>query len=472
MRKVLLTLCLAVSSLSLLAQRQLTLTAAIGCAQDSTIKAAAAEANYESRIWQYRTYQSTFKPHLDLSLHPNYVNETFDPDKTFAYSRNFNLFSTVAGLELEQKVSTWGGDFYVSSSGIWSESYNDPLDARHRLAGTPLRIGYKHDLLGYNPYRWERAIEEAAMQSAVCQHDFELRRIALETTALYFDAVRASSLYDMYVSNEETARQLYEIGAEKYKLTFIRNDELATLKLQQANAETSVAMAKVKLENALSALNSYLGFPADTPLNIEMPTTMSQKVMDREQIHRQVEECNPVYTESRLALLKTQQRTDKASREVGVQAGIDVNVGLQNYSAAIGQEFPRQNLFSVSGLTVTIPIINQGTARNRLGAARFEEQAAELNAEEQARQLRLEVDCTINDFENCQRMLPAAYKALEMADETFRQANENCRNGIADFNTFVISQSKREEAYINYLSVLQSYWQAYYSLSMLCGKDL
>lgn len=472
MKKVLLTFYLAVSCLSLTAQRQLTLTAAIGCAQDSTIKAAAAEATYESRVWQYRTYQSTFKPHLDLSLHPNYVNESFDPDKSFAYSRNFNLLSTVAGLELEQKVSAWGGDLYVSSSGIWSESYNAPLDARHQLAGTPLRVGYKHDLIGYNPYRWEKAIEEAAYQHAVRQHDFELRQIALETTILYFDAVRASSLYDMYVNNEETARQLYEIGAEKYKLTFIRNDELATLKLQQANAETSTSMAKVKLENALSALNSYLGLPTDTPLHLEVPTTMAQKIIDREQIHRQVEECNPVYADSRLTLLKTQQRTDKARHEVGVQAGIDVNVGLQNYSAAVGQEFLRQNLFSVSGLTVTIPIINQGTARNRLGAARFEEQAAELNAEEQMRQLRLEVDCIINDFENCQRLLPAAYKALEMANEAFSQANENCRNGIADFNTFVISQSKREEAYINYLSVLQSYWQAYYTLSMLSGQDL
>lgn len=60
MKKVLLTFYLAVSCLSLTAQRQLTLTAAIDCAQDSTIKAAAAEATYESRVWQYRTYQSTF----------------------------------------------------------------------------------------------------------------------------------------------------------------------------------------------------------------------------------------------------------------------------------------------------------------------------------------------------------------------------------------------------------------------------
>lgn len=61
---------------------------------------------------------------------------------------------------------------------------------------------------------------------------------------------------------------------------------------------------------------------------------------------------------------------------------------------------------------------------------------------------------------------------MELADEAYRQANENYANGIADINTFAIAQTRKENAYANYLNALCCCWDAYYRLSMLCGIDI
>lgn len=473
MRKLVITVVLALAGASYAgAQEVLSLQQAIAAAKGESYEAEAAEAYYQAEVWNYESFRSGLKPHLELNLNPNYIKESYDYKYQYAYPRNFNMFSTTAELKLKQKVSSLGGDFYASSSGVWTKYFNNVNDYQRLFGTAPIRIGYQQDLLGFNRYKWEKAIHEAEIDKASVERNNEMLAIAGKTAGLYMDALRAEELYKMYKGNSETAESLFKIGQEKFKITAIRNDELSSLELQWQNSINSCAIAEIEMKNAFAALESYLQLGGSIAGRLAVPEMPGSILIDRDAVMNAMETNNPVYSRNKLSMLEARRDEEKAKKETGIQADMDLNMGLQNYSPAFGAAFTDQNLFSYSGVGIRIPIINQKTAKDRYKAAQYATRAADARANEDLRSLRVEVESAIRDFENYQTLIGQAEKTMKLADEAYRQANDNYASGIADINTFAIAQSRKESAYSNYLNALCNYWEAYYRLAVLCGKEL
>lgn len=454
--------------LCLEAQQRLTLNQAIEMAQTGSYEAEISDADYQAGMWQFSSFMSTFKPHLEFNVNPNYIKEAYEPSNQFVKTRDYNMLSATAELRLNHKVTALGGDFYAASSGIWTEHFANP-DMARIFGTTPIRIGYQQQLLGFNPYKWDKKIEDAKMKHVESRHDFEKWNIARKTSHLYLEALRATFMYDMYKNNSETSEYLYWIGVEKFNLTSIRNDELSSLELQWNNALNSCSLAEVQMENALAELYSYVGMEG---FSLTMPANPDYLLLDRKMIMSLVEENNPIYNQNTLMLLEAHRKEDKAKKEVGVQASVDLNLGLQNYGVNLGSAYGNQGLLSVSGVNLRIPIIDQKTAKDKYKAAQFEAKSTDAEAKENLRLLTVEVDNAVRDFENYQTLVRSTSTTMELADEAYRQANDNYANGIADINTFAIAQTRKESAYANYLNALCCYWDAYYRLSMLCGTDI
>lgn len=455
------------------AGRPLSLQDAVSLAQSGSFESEKSEAEYMKGSWEYKHFESLLKPHLEFNLNPNYVREGFEEaKKNFIKEGNNDRLSALAELRMNQRVTALGGDFYAASAGIWSEFFR-PYAGFDRLFGmTPIRVGYEQKLLGYNPYKWEKRIEEARVSRVEKEHSHKMLEIAWKTANLYLAALRAEAMYEMYLSNATTSELLYKIGKEKYSITSIRNDELSSLELQWMNSRTSCSLAQVEMENARRELCSYIGIPdGETPV-LEIPAQPEVILVDRESVMEHVKLNNPVYSDNMVKQLEARDKEDKAWKEKGVQASVDINVGIQNYAPTPGSAYANPSMMSVSGVTVRIPIIDQQTARSRYNAAKFKTQAVEAESRETVRSVNLEVDCAIRDFENYQALIQSALRTMSLADEAYRQANDNYANGIADINTFAIAQTRKEDAYTNYLNTLCCYWDAYYRLSMLCGAEI
>ena len=63
------------------------------------------------------------------------------------------------------------------------------------LVATPLIAGYQQSLLGYNPYRWEKAAEDQRLEAARRQLSYDLHLIAEEILALITGPLIADVLY-------------------------------------------------------------------------------------------------------------------------------------------------------------------------------------------------------------------------------------------------------------------------------------
>lgn len=469
MRKVLAILTSALCCAASYAQGTLTLEQAVSIAMEQSFDAQTGEADYQSGLWVFESFSSSLKPHLEFNLNPNYLKETSDSKFNYLITREYDMLSAAAELRLSDRVSALGGDFYLSSYGLWTQYFRQMYDVPRLFAMTPLKVGYKQDLLGFNPYKWDIRIENTRMDYARDEHSFEMRKVALTAARLYLEALRTENLYKMHLNNANTSEVLFNIGREKFRIASIRNDELSSLELQWKNAVNRCSITETEMLRAHEELYSYLGIESERSLEIPQPEFSGNVNADK--VHELVNSNNPVFTRNALEVLKTMKEEERSRKEIGLQSSIDINLGVQNYSPAIMPTMSDASLFSVSGINITIPIIDQKTARDKHKAAQYKVEAANARSMEEQRSLMVEVNCTIRDFEQYRQLLQQAADVVILADEAYRQANDNYANGIADINSFAIAQTRREAAYENYYNILTCCWVSYYKLSMLCGCD-
>ena len=115
MRKAFVIIVALFCCLCLGAQQRLTLSQAVEMAQNGSYEAEISDADYQAGMWQFSSFMSTFKPHLEFNINPNYIKEAYEPTNQFVRTRDYNMFSTAAELRLNQKIAAFGGDFYAAN---------------------------------------------------------------------------------------------------------------------------------------------------------------------------------------------------------------------------------------------------------------------------------------------------------------------------------------------------------------------
>jgi hypothetical protein len=250
----------------------------IAMAQDSAITAYQSRYEYDYHLAHYAEFEALRKPQLKLDVTPNYSRVISDPSRDYVYLRYFDRLSATAKLQLSQKMLNWGGEAYVGSYALWSEYFaKDKNDYPRDFVVTPVILGYRQSLLGYNPYRWEKAVEDQRLKAARQQHSYELHLIAEEATRRFFRLVCAQGMLDMCERNKQTADTLYAIAKEKASIAMVTLAELRSLELQRLNASNALFTARNEEQVARESLKSYLKL--DT-LNSRMTVPDAPKPLD------------------------------------------------------------------------------------------------------------------------------------------------------------------------------------------------
>lgn len=473
MKRSLLSLIAAVCLPAVLVQAQtLNLDDAIRIAQDSTVQAHMSNSSLQQARWEYEQFLAQRRPQISFGLVPGYQKITFEPVNTFYKQRNYNMFNSFAEFRLEQKALGIGGEFYATSGALWTRYFhqNDPM----RLFSTiPLGVGYSNDLLSYNPYKWEKELEELRVSNSEKAYRNDLASIALETVKLYVSYYVAQSRYDICVKNAEVEQRLLSIGREKFGLASISKNELSALELQSLNAENSLFSARQQMEDSRGKLLSYLNIDdRGQSVLLEEPVAPGYKNIEAAQAIELAKSNNPQYLKAYEDIVSASQKAQEAKAQGRLlQTGIDLNLGLQSTALAFSDVYAAQHPFFTGNVTLRIPIYDGGLAKSRNKAAEYNLDhalAAERNA---ARELELNVLSVLREFNIQQDLLRRTGQALALADESFELARELYSNGETDINTFILAQDRKDEAHMNYLNSLSEYWTSYYTLRMLCDSD-
>ena len=462
--------------------RSMTLDEVIRLAQDSTITAFQSRHEYDSRALHYNAFLALRKPQLNLRVAPNYNRLISDLSRDYVYLRNYDNLSAAATVTLSQKMLDWGGEAYIGTQAVWSEYFNSqssgarastPASESRQFVAAPILLGYRQTLLGYNPYRWEKAVEDQRMKPARQQHQYDMNSIAEEVTRRFFRLVCTQGQVEMYRRNLQATDTLCAIAREKAGILMVTMAELRSLELQRVNAANALAMARTAEEEARTRLASFIRLDAAqlASMHLQFPQEPKAVTLNVAEATALAMVNSPAYQHQIAVLTESRHQEQKAQKEKGVNVSLDVNVGMQQVDAVLGRAFRDQRLYALGAVTLSVPLMDHGAAKSRHSAALASVEREENALDEAERRLGEDVATTLHNINTYRQLLEQTTEAVAMADQVFDLNAENYANGLCDINTYSLAQNRRDEAYNQYLAALEKYWTTYYHLLTLTGTD-
>ena len=455
------------------AQRVLTLEQTIDLATDSALEAFKNENLYLSGYWEYRSYRANRLPSVTLDLTPANYNRGFvsryDSETDMDFYGLQRSYSASGALTIQQNLDILGGTFFVQSGLQYLRYMGDY--ASNQFSAVPVSIGYQQDLLGYNPFKWEKKIEPLKYEKVKKEFLYNTEQIAEQATSYFFALAMAQADYDLAVKNKLAADTLYAIGRRKFEITSITNDELYTLELEKVNAYNTLRSAELELKRAMFSLVTYLNLDPDTELRLTLPTCTHAYQLTAEEALLMARENNPTYLQTRQDILEAERDLDKTRRESMFQASFSASVGFNQAASNFRDAYRDPLRQDMVALSISIPILDWGVRKGKYRMAKNNLSVIEISSRQSEVAVEQSVVMAVNDFNLQQELILSAEYALELAESAYAKTMTRFIEGNTDMNTLTLASNRKDEANKNYISALENYWLSYYQIRRLTLYD-
>lgn len=451
----------------------LTLEKTISLAADSSLEAFRNKNLFLSGYWEFRSYKAERLPSLTLNLTPaeyyRDITKRYDSDKDIDEYRKQQSFYAGGNLQIKQNFDLLGGSFYVNSNLGYMRYFG--TNTYNQYTSVPISIGYTQNLIGYNPFRWERKIEPLKYERAKRELLYNIENVSENATNYFFALAMAQVEYDMAKENVATTDTLYRTGEERHKIAAISQADLLTLRLDAINARNTLRNADIELKRAMFSLASFLNFDKNTEIRLRLPSRPHSLDIHVEEALAKARDNNPKFMEIRQNILEAEQQVDKTRKEALFNASINASIGFNQVSSKFRDVYRdplQQDLVSIS---LSIPLIDWGVRRGKHNIAKSNLNVARISARQTELSLEEDVVMTVSDFNVRQDLISSAEEALDIAIMAYNETKQRFMIGKADINSLTLSLNRQQEAQRNYITALQNYWLSYYKIRKLTLHD-
>lgn len=451
----------------------ISLEQAVELANKESLASFKAKNIYLADYWEFRTFKSNRLPSLTLNLTPLRYNRDFirrydSQNDVDVYRKQQTLYSH-GNLALEQNFDWLGGTFFVDSELGYLRSFGDREITQ--FSSIPIRIGYRQQLIGYNPFKWEKKI--APIKYTVAQKEllYNIEQTAEDATNYFFNVVMAQSEYDLASERIKNTENLYNMGKERFKIASIQQSDLMTLRLDKINAENGLQTAEINLKRAKFALVSYLNMDKETDIKLNLPELPQTIEIDSKEAIKYARNNHPEFLKSKQKILELQEKVDKAKKEAQFNMGIFASVGFNQVAETFGKAYKSPLQQDVFSLTLSIPILDWGVRKGRYNIAKNNLSVAELSTQQEEIKLEEDILMTVGDFKIQQQVIYSTKEAVELANKAYKQTRERFIIGKADINSLMLSNERYQQAQRNYISALKNYWISYFKIRKLTLFD-
>ncbi len=453
--------------------RPLSLAEAIQKAQEKSPSYFRALNLAENRYWNFRQYQASFLPQLNLSgTLPQYssaIDRVTQPDGTFDFRASEQLFLS-SRLSLDQNIGLTGGRVSLSS-GLQRTDVIQPT-ARLSYFSTPLTVSYFQPMFLYNDLKWQRRISPLLYEESRRQYSEDLEEIAAETSRLYFDALRADVAVGIARLNVENNDTIYKISQGRYNLGKIAENDLLQIELNYLNAQNSLQQATLQYEVATQALKRYLGIPIKEELDLSIPTEVPRMELTVEDALAQARQNRAAVLAFRRRRLEAEQEVAQARGNTNYNFNLNANFGLSRSADDLPTVYSGPLLDQQSVvLGVNIPLLDWGQAKAQIRKAQANRELAQVNIEQDEINFEQEVFLQVMQFNAQYDQLRIAAKADTVAQKRYLVAKQRYLTGKISITDFNIAQSEKDQARQSYLQALRGFWNFYYTVRRLTLYD-
>ncbi len=475
MKKITLTFLFTVGMLSAVAQQpvSLDLQQTIALANDSSLEAFRTKNMYLAGYWEYRTYKANRLPGLTLNMTPAQYNrditKRYDSEQNLDVYRTQQSFYAYGNLAIKQNFDWTGGTFYLDTELGYMRSFGSHTYTQ--FSSVPIRLGYVQNLVGYNPFRWERKIEPLKYEKVKKEYVYHAEQVSEQATTHFFALAMAQAEYDLAKENAASTDTLYGIGMQRLKVAAISRADLLTLKLDVVNARNTLQNASSALKRAMFSLASFLNMEKNTHIRVVLPGRPQALAISVDEALQAAQANNPEFLGLRQGILEAERNVDKTKKESRFNAGINASVGFNQVAGTFGDAYKRPMQQEMVSVSVSIPLVDWGVRKGKYNMAKNNLNVVKTSARQREISIEEEVIMTVNDFNVQQHLVASAEEALDLAVLAYNETRQRFIIGKADINSLTLSLNRQQEAQRNYISALQSYWLNYYKIRKLTLHD-
>ncbi len=452
----------------------LSLSEVVFLAREQSPDALIAKHRFRRSYWEFRSFRAGYLPNirLDATL-PNF-NRTIDPitqaDGSESYrERTLARYST--NLSLNQRIGLTGGEVFLSSGLQRLDNYFSDTTTRQFLS-SPVNIGFRQPIFGYNAYKWDKQIEPIRYEEARRQYLENTELIAITAVGHFFNLLMAQIEREIQRKNKANYDTLFNIAKGRFVLGRIAENELLQLELNLLRADAAVEMADLEYQNMLFTFKSYLRLQTTSPIVLIPPSTTEFFTVEVNDALTQAQTNTSAGLAFDRRLLEAESQISQARSGSRFDAELYATFGLTQTSNRFDEVYKNPLDEERVTLGIVIPILDWGQAKGRI---RMAESNLDL-VRESIGQERLDFEHSIflkvMQFNMQQNQLMIAAKADTVAQKRFDVTQKRYMigsvNDVLELNNAQIDNDNAKKGYYN---ALKTYWTNYYDLRRLTLFD-
>lgn len=455
----------------------LTLDEVVRLAREQSIAGKQAATLRETNYWKYRSFVADYKPQLSLDgTLPGFTRsfiQVQQPDGTVAFQPVSNN-NSVLNLSLSQTIALTGGSVYVQHQ---LQRFDNFLNRTTLYNGIPFAVGLSQPLFRFNQMRWDRRIEPLRYTESNQQYLEAMEQVALDATGYYFDLLVAQVNLQIAGTNLANNDTLFKIAQYRMELGKISQNDLLQLQLSVLNAKKDLASARQTAEVASLRLTSFVSFRTDaanevtrtTRQNVVLtvPTELPVFSVDGQQALVEALANRSAAIGYRRQLLEADRDVERARKENGLNATMNLAFGLSNRGARPGDVYVQPQDREAVEIQFVLPILTWGRAKARTETARANQQLAVQTVEQARRNFEQQIFTQVTLLDMLRQQVQLTAEADGIAQRRYQIAQDRFKLSDLSVTDLGIATQDKDRARRDAILALRDYWQAHYTLRLL-----
>lgn len=450
----------------------LSLDEVLRIARQQSPDAILAQHRFRGSYWQYRTYRAEFLPSLTLSATLPDFNRSISsitlPDGSDRFIER-NTINSIANASLTQNVGLTGGQIFLNTE-LQRIDNLDRDSASYRT--TPVSIGFRQPLNGFNSYRWQRKIEPLRFEEARRNYIEALENVSIRAVNLFFELALAQVNLEIAKINYNNTDTLYRISQGRYNIGTIAENQLLQMELSFLNAGISLNEALIALEIQKFQLRSFLGYNETVDLELIFDMNVPDFRLDVAKVSDLALRNNPQILNFDRQMIEAEREVARAKSQRGLSANLFANYGLTQSAAELSEAYVDPQISQRVIVGMEIPILDWGRGKGRYRLAQSSQEVIRTQVEQSRVDFEQNVFIQVMQFNLQNDQLNIAAKADKIAQLRFDVTRERFLIGKIDVLDLNIALTEKDVAKRNYISSLRNYWRYYFNLRRLTLYDL
>jgi len=385
------------------------------------------------------------------------LNQNIQVRKSDLTNQSFQYYAAQAKAQRFPSVNAG-----ITQSFSWSKDPTDPNSGYSGANGTNYSVNSSVNL--FNANRTNNQIKQARLDIEGGQYSLETTKESISLSIL--DAFLQVLYAEEQVKNSEkqiesTTSQL-NLASERLSLQVISQadyaqvkSQLASEKLNLANAQSQLAIAKVNLEQLME-------LPVSDTFNIQHPNLEEALNLVKTPVVRTVyDTALAIKPQIKYAAVNKQIASlDEKIAKAGYYPSLSANAGLSsNYSGIKNSAYFNQlnnGILPSVSFSLSIPIFEKKQVKTNVAIAKIGYQNAELSELDTKNQLRKSIEQACQDvisartkYEANQENYNATQEAAALSDEKFKQGIINSVDYLVSKTNLIVAESQLLQAKYN-----------------------